>query len=105
MALTRLSRSSSPIDPLPQLGRVISELLPHQGLPLIDKVRRWSDRMLVLGALLLSLVMGVGFLAARHAHALEAMQEARDQEVLARALAEAAEIQAKNALRQQGKKE
>jgi hypothetical protein len=53
MALTRLTRSSSSIDPLKQLGRVISDLLPHQGLPLIDKVRRWSDRLLVLAALMM----------------------------------------------------
>lgn len=53
MALTRLTRSSSSIDPLKQLAQVISQLLPQQGLPLIGKVRRWSDRLLVLGALLM----------------------------------------------------
>jgi hypothetical protein len=53
MALTRLTHSSSSIDPLKQLGRIISDLLPHQGLPLIDKVRRWSDRLLVLAALMM----------------------------------------------------
>lgn len=51
MALTR--RSSSSIDPLLQLAKILSDLLPHQGLPLIDKVRRWSDRLLVLAALLM----------------------------------------------------
>lgn len=54
MALTRLDRSSSSIDPLKQLAAVISDLLPHQGLPLIDKVRRWSDRLLVLAALMMN---------------------------------------------------
>lgn len=53
MALTRSAdRTSSSIDPLPQLRRLVSELLPHQGLPLVDRVRRWSDRLLVLVALM-----------------------------------------------------
>jgi hypothetical protein len=58
MALTRLARSSSSIDPLLQLASLISDLLPHQGLRLIDKVRRWSDRLLVLTALMMGWASG-----------------------------------------------
>lgn len=62
MALTRFTprsvRSSSSIDPLPQLAGLIADLLPHRGLPLIDRVRRWSDRLLVLVALLLHWASG-----------------------------------------------
>jgi Transposase DDE domain len=58
MALTRLARSSSSNDPLLQLGKVISDLLPHRGLPLIDEVRRWSDRLLVLAALMMGWASG-----------------------------------------------
>lgn len=62
MALTRFAprsiRSSSSIDPLPQLAGLIAELLPHQGLPLIDRVRRWSDRLLVLVALIMHWASG-----------------------------------------------
>jgi hypothetical protein len=52
MALTRLSSSSS-ADPLWQLGRLLADLLPHEGLPLLDRFRRWSDRMLVLCVILM----------------------------------------------------
>lgn len=58
MALTRLPRSSSSIDPLLQLGKILSDLLPHHGLPLVDKVRRWSDRLLVLAALMMGWASG-----------------------------------------------
>jgi hypothetical protein len=58
MALTQLPRSSSSIDPLRQLSKVLSDLLPHQGLPLIDRVRRWSDRLLVLAALMMGWASG-----------------------------------------------
>lgn len=59
MALTRTDRrSSSPNDPLPQLYHAIADLLPHQGLSLIDDVRRWSDRMLVVVALLMHWASG-----------------------------------------------
>lgn len=58
MALTRLTRSSSLIDPLPQLSKIISDLLPHQGLSVMDKVRRWSDRMLILVALMINWASG-----------------------------------------------
>jgi hypothetical protein len=52
--LTRsLPRAFSSNDPLPQLYRAIAELLPHQGLSLIDRTRRWSDRLLVVVALLM----------------------------------------------------
>lgn len=64
MALTRLPRSSSSIDPLLQLAKIISDLLPHRGLPLIDEVRCWSDRLLVLGALMMCWASGSS-LAAR----------------------------------------
>jgi hypothetical protein len=53
MALTRISGVSSSIDPLVQLREVVSDLFPHQGLALVHKVRRWSDRLLVLTALLM----------------------------------------------------
>jgi hypothetical protein len=53
MALTRSDSASSSLDPLPQLRQLLSQLLPHQGLPLIDKVRRWSDRLIVLVALMM----------------------------------------------------
>lgn len=53
MALTQLPRLSSANDPLLQLAKRISEMLPHQGLSLIDKARRWSDRMLALTMLMI----------------------------------------------------
>lgn len=61
MALTRSpAGASSSNDPLPQLRRLVCELLPHQGLPLVDRVRRWSDRLLVLVALLTHWAAGTG---------------------------------------------
>jgi len=72
MALTRLARLSAANDPLLQLGKVISDLLPHQGLSLIDKVRRWSDRLLILAALMMcwasgsSLMDRLGLACGRH---------------------------------------
>ena len=53
MALTQLPRLSSANDPLLQLAKRISGMLPHQGLSLIDKARRWSDRMLALTMLMI----------------------------------------------------
>lgn len=49
------SNSSSPALPLFQLRRLFSELLPTRGLALIHPQRRWSDRLLVLSAIIMSL--------------------------------------------------
>jgi len=53
LAHPRPFRSLSPSDSLDQLRRHVADLLPQRGLPLIDRARRWSDRLLVLGAVLM----------------------------------------------------
>lgn len=53
MAYPQPIRSSSPSDPLYQLRRHVADLLPQRGLPLTARARRWSDRLLVLGAVLM----------------------------------------------------
>lgn len=52
-------------------------------------VRRWRTAALLLAAVLVSLFSGAGFLAVQHAHVVRAVEEARQQELVARALAEA----------------
>lgn len=47
--------SSSSAPPVFQLRQLISELLPARGLALIHPHRRWSDRLLVLCAIIMSL--------------------------------------------------
>lgn len=69
MALTRSADLSSAKDPLWQLARIVGDLLPRRGLALMDPGRRWSDRLLTIGALLMfwctGVCLGDRFLAAR----------------------------------------
>lgn len=63
MSLARpRSDGLSSTEPALQLRQAISQLFPHQGLPLIDRARRWSDRLLVLVALMLHMTAGKGLL-------------------------------------------